>query len=316
MNFVLSRVKTSQTGVAPQPAPPAGQSVPSYPAPSNAQQTPPPSSLSYLDQFGQQVPPSSLQRGDVAVLVTGPIRAHAVIIDEIRPNGAVYGWRGYGRNPASLEEAIRASEEQFRKWTILPSDRAFKPQRIVHIGDVIRAYRLGNLAHLFPSEAGGKAENIPPGFPPPSRPPVEPSNPEVAKALKEGRYLHFSYVNLKGKPSTRSVEPLYAFMSKAGNEVLLSLELAFNRFRAFRIANMSNVKTGEKYSYDPEERLKQVNRTLVRMQKEDKTDSLIYDGLLGYRKVLRDVIRKRKEKKRKRSDVRRKEEKLVEEEKN
>ena len=52
------------------------------------------------------------------------------------------------------------------------------------------------------------------------------------------------------------------------------------------------------------------------MQKEDKTDSLIYDGLLGYRKVLRDVIRKRKEKKRKRSDVRRKEEKLVEEEKN
>jgi len=311
MEFKLSTNRalfklSQQGGVTAQVPPPVQPQQPSMPPQPQAQpQTAtqqPQSPFSFLDSIGQEMPITSFKEGDVVVAVVGPIRAHVFVFDEIKQNGSVYGWRAYGRDPSNLEQAIEASRDKFLKWTLRPSDPRLKPRRILHVSDVVKAYKITDLSSQLPSERGGPPYDTTSGFPPPSRPPVEPSRPEIRKAIKESRHIIFQYTSLSGTTSERRVQPLYVFLSKAGKEILLSIDVGRRAYRAFRVENIGTIKQGAVYKFDPKERLKKVDRTLTKMRKEGKTDSLIYEGLLGYRLVLKEIIEEDKKEGKKKDD--------------
>ena len=300
--FKLSQVQQGGLPSTPiQPATAAEQSgLPSETEPRSP--TTPDSAFDFLERVGHEAPITSFKEGDVVVAVVGPIRAHVFVFDEIKQNGSIYGWKAYGGDPSNFEQAVKASREKFLKWTLRPSDPRLKPTRILHISDVVRAYKIEDLEAELPHLRGGPPYDTTSGFPPPSRPAVEPSVPEIRKAIKESRKLLFTYTSLSGTVGDRLVLPLYVFLSKSGKEIMLGIDVKKRAYRAFRVENIGQIKTGAVYKFNPEERLKKVDRTLTKMMKEGKTKSLIYEGLLGYRLVLEDIIKNKKKSKEKEGD--------------
>ena len=269
--------------------PDSGGLTPAQPA--GAQQPP--------QQQQNYIPAYMLKQGDVAVLYVGDITRRVVVVDYITESGKIRGWAGRGKN---LQEAVDSAKQRFMKWTLFPSNPAFKSKdTTLNVMSIPKALVLENLQSQFPVDY---ITNIAPGFSLPTKQPVPSSNPEIREAIAQSRLLECDYTRATdpgaGTVTHRILECLYVFYAQeTGLETLLAIDRQRNAFRFFRVMNINNAKISRKYRVDINKRLKNVNRTLEKMEKSGNTKSLMFEMLSKYKDILLYKLEKQKSKRRK-----------------
>ena len=258
-----------------------------------------PAGVQQPSQQQNYIPAYMLKQGDVAVLYVGDITRRVVVVDYITESGKIRGWAGRGKN---LQEAVDSAKQRFMKWTLFPSNPAFKSKdTTLNVMSIPKALVLENLQSQFPVDY---ITNIAPGFSLPTKQPVPSSNPEIREAIAQSRLLECDYTRATdpgaGTVTHRILECLYVFYAQeTGLETLLAIDRQRNAFRFFRVMNINNAKISRKYRVDINKRLKNVNRTLEKMEKSGNTKSLMFEMLSKYKDILLYKLEKHKSKRRK-----------------
>lgn len=242
--------------------------------------------------------------GDVLQISFGRQGFIIAVVDHVDSSG-IYGWYSYSKKgPIGAREK---ATDAFVAWTLynvpdyppkfLASWRRVK--FIKQIGDAWEEAR-----------GGGVPTNLPEHDKNTQFAPVVASDPLVNVAMYRNKYLLFVYTNLaRTKTSRRRVEPLYVFIHpNTKNELMLSIDRGVRYFRSFAVPNMREVKLGSIYSFNPDKMLKQVDKTLLKMnaeysaayddedeRDEAKNNDTMYYGLSKYKGYL-EGLKKKEEK--------------------
>ena len=228
------------------------------------------------------------------------------IISDIRPDGQIWGWMAPRNQRNNAQRELEVLKELYQKYLVDPTLN--RPKFLTN-ANTLRYVWTGGPAEdalgIKPPAPAKPPINAQPGQPPKYNP-ILTNSETLNAAIRESKILSFTYTRATGKPgqigqmSHRVVEPIYCFMSKNQQAILLAVDkYRSNQFRAFRLANITNEKVGESFKFDPEKQLDRVTKTLDKLKKNPETeDGSLAEGLTRYHnQLLKSVNKKKKDSK-------------------